>query len=209
MSSIEKKQQEIRLVLPKIIIAYYLHLELAMEKYQISEEDKQYLAQLLSGQSGAQALPEEKELPQVTPAAPPQPRPYRRAQRNSPLRQIVLLITGIAFYVLLIALSALIWGYWVYMRKGDIADTGNISVYIFFGAVFLSSCLVTALSRGGAIFPVLAMAIIANIISLVFAEAPEARLIDILLKLGLTVSVSIIGFILSKLLYMAGKSGKD
>jgi|GEM_PF-3338231 len=179
-----------------------------MEKYPLTEEDQQYLARLLASQAGVYAPPEEKAAPPELPAKPLPPSTYRRARRSSPARQVVLLITGIAFYVLLIALAALIWGYFVYMRKGDISDTATIPVFIFFSAIFLSSCLVTALSRGGAIFPVLAMAIFANIISLVFAETPGAQISDVFVKLGLTISVAIVGFILSKLLYMAGKSSK-
>ena len=140
--------------------------------------------------------------PEAAPAAaPPEPPPARRPRKRGWLHYLPPLLAGLICCAALILLATLAWGYSVYISKGYISDAGLLlPLYIFLGAIFLSSCLITALTRGGAIFPVLLFSLLANMISWLMAELPAPRLSGLLIKLLLSLFSAVTGFSLSKLL---------
>lgn len=173
-----------------------------MEENQPTLTEEQQLARLFADPTGAYVYrpPADASASVVPPI---------RVRRRSPYRYVALLIAGVLCYALLISLAALAWGSLVYMRQGDVAADTAMPLAIFLGAIFLSSCLVTALSRGGTIFPALMLAMAANIISFLLAQAPQPQAKGVLMKLGLTLIVAVAGFVISKLLYMRGRAKQN
>jgi hypothetical protein len=109
-------------------------------------------------------------------------------------------LAGLICCAALTVLATLAWGSLIYSQKGYIDSAGLLPLYIFLAAIFLSSCLVTALSRGGAIFPALLFALLANIVSWQLAEVSAPKLSGMLIKLLLSLLSAVIGFTLIKLL---------
>jgi hypothetical protein len=120
----------------------------------------------------------------------------------------LLQIAGLCCYGILIGLAALAWGYIVYSSRGYISGEESLSVYIFFGAIFLSSCLITALSRGGAIFPALLFSLLANGASFLLTELSTPPFSGLLLKVGFSLLIAAVAFTLTKLLIISGRRGK-
>ena len=128
-----------------------------------------------------------------------------RARKRGFWHHLLLQIAGLCCYAVLIGLAAFTWGYAVYSRQGYINGEELLPVYIFLGAIFISSCLITALSHGGAIFPALLFSLLANGASFLLAELTSPPLSALLLKLGLSLLVAAVGFTLTKLLLLIGK----
>jgi hypothetical protein len=146
----------------------------------------------------APVWPEPAPEPAAAVAPPAARRPRKRGVRHYPL----LLLAGLCCCAALILLATLAWGYAVYSSKGYVSGAGLLPLYIFLAAIFLSSCLVTALSRGGAIFPALLFSLLANLLSLLLAELSGPKLSGILIKLLLSLLSAAAGFTLTKLLIM-------
>ena len=152
-------------------------------------------------QTTGETVPTEAPPP-VQPAREQRSKVNRRGRKRGFINQLGLVISGLCCYAFLIVLASFIWGYLVYSRKGYIGGEGLLPAYIFLGAIFVSACLITALSRGGAIFPVLLFTIAANAASLMPSELSLPSLGSLLTKLGLSLLPAATGFILTKLLVM-------
>jgi len=139
-------------------------------------------------------------LPPSQPNEPPAARHNPRARKHGWWRYLGLLTAGLCCYTVLTILASLVWGYIAYSRQGYISGEGWLPVYIFLGAIFFSSCLVTALGRGGVIFPALLFSLLANTMSFLLAESSLPPLKDILIKLGLSLLCAAVGFTITKLL---------
>jgi hypothetical protein len=134
------------------------------------------------------------------PEEPPVARFILRTRKRGFWHYIGLLIAGLCCYAVIIMLAALIWGYIVYSQQGYISGEGWLPTYLYLSAIFFSSCLITTLGRGGAIFPALLFTLLANAISFLLAELSLPPLNGILIKLGLSLLSAMAGFTLSKLL---------
>jgi hypothetical protein len=123
-------------------------------------------------------------------------------------RYLGLLVFGLCCYAVFIALASLAWGYTAFSQHGYISDDGLLAEYIFLGAIFLSSCLMTEIGRGGPIFPALLFAVLANTASFLLAELSAPPLNRLLIKLILSLLCAAAGFTLTKLLIMSGRQRK-
>ena len=137
----------------------------------------------------------------------PRTRLAGRPRKRGLWHYLGLLLAGLCCCTLLVGLATVIWCIITYIRLGYI--TGELlPLLIFLGAIFLSSCLITALARGGTIFPALLFTLLANVLSLLLAELSWPLLSGILIKLGFSLLTTVIGFALTKLLIQTGQVSK-
>ncbi|MCL1905476.1 MAG: hypothetical protein FWG06_00535 [Clostridiales bacterium] len=138
-------------------------------------------------------------------------RKYNRPENIYPRRKrgfwhhLLLQIAGMCCYAVLIGLAALTWGYTVYSRQGYIEGGGLLPLYIFLVAVFLSSCLITMLARGGAIFPALLFSLLANGASFLLAGVSPPPVNALLLKAGISLLTAAAAFTITKLFIVTGR----
>ena len=158
-----------------------------------------------------QPVPEQPLWQKAEPPMPGAPPSLGLAERQS-LRRLPrsrgfthytgLLLAGLACCAALLTLAALVWAYFIYIRQGYIIGQGALPLIIFFGAIFLSSSLITVLGRGGAIFPALLFALLVNVASWLLSQLPVLPLGGLLLKLGLSLLSAAAGFTVTKLLIL-------
>ena len=115
-------------------------------------------------------------------------------------RFLGLMLAGLCCFALLTTLAAIIWGYIEYSRLGYILETGPLPGFIFFGLIFLCSCLITAIGRGGAIFPTLCFTLLATVLTCLLAQLPSLSIVGLLLKLLYALLCATAGFTLTKLI---------
>ena len=131
--------------------------------------------------------------------------PYPASRKRGFWHDLGLLIAGLCCYAILIILAALAWGYLAFSQQGYISSEGLLPLAIFLGAIFLSSCFMTVLGRGGAISPVLLFSVLANVVSFLLAELSLPTLGGILIKLALSLLSATAGFSLTKLMIISGR----
>ncbi|MCL1974939.1 MAG: hypothetical protein FWG61_02095 [Firmicutes bacterium] len=130
---------------------------------------------------------------------------YRRTSRRRKRglwRHLLLQLAGLSCCAAIIILSAICWGYIIYSRLGYITGEELLPFYIFFGAIFISSCLITALARGGAIFPVVLFALLINAIFYFLTEISPPPLMGVFLRFALSLLTAGFAFTITKLLVM-------
>jgi len=133
-----------------------------------------------------------------------------RKQGRSPWYYVGLLVVGLGCFLLLTILAALVWGSIVYTRQGYLASGQLLPLTIFLCSIFFSSCLVTALARGGTIVPALLFFLLANLASFLATGLPAPatpHMTGLLLKLGYSLLAAVAGFTVTKLLIVK-KRGK-
>jgi hypothetical protein len=131
-----------------------------------------------------------------------------RARKRGFLHVFSLQIAGLCCCALFFMLAALVWGFIVYSQQGYITAEGLLPLYLFLGAIFLSSCLMTVFASGGSIIPPLLFSLLANVISLWTAELSFPKLSGIFMKMLLSLLCAALGFTLTKLMLLSGNKRK-
>ena len=106
---------------------------------------------------------------------------------------------GAVILVALVLLALLIWTLAAFAGQRDPAQSGATAAVIYLGAVFLACLLMTLLIRGGTVIPSAILGLLAAIVSLLLAPA-GAPFGKIVLKIVLTLLVTVAGFAVGKLL---------
>jgi len=130
---------------------------------------------------------------------------YRQRKSRKRYRIVPLVLFGLICCALFIAIGCFIWSITAYFTQTDVALSVGQPLFIFFIAVLLSSALMTLIIRGGKIFPVLALAVIAFIVNLIITNylGVNINITSALLKLLIILLAAVFGFSAGKILSMS------
>lgn len=113
-----------------------------------------------------------------------------------------LLLAGLLALVLLILLGLLLWSAIVFYTQQDIAVGGMLPGIIYLAAIFLAAALMTALIRGGTVFPAAVLSLTAAIATYLLADSSLITAGGALLKALLSLLAGVLGFTLTKLYFV-------
>ena len=116
-------------------------------------------------------------------------------------RLIPLLIGSLIVYAVIFCLALLIMSVIVYLSKDPIAAGSGVPVVIWLILLALATILMTALTRGGTVFPGIFLALVTTIVSCFYASAGAVTFGGVLLKLLISLLVAVIAFIAGKLIF--------
>jgi len=121
---------------------------------------------------------------------------YRQRKSRKRYRIVPLVLFGLICCALFIVIGCFIWSIIAYFTQTDVALSVGQPLLIFFIAVLLSSALITLMIRGGKVFPVLALAVIAFITNMIITNylGVNINITSALLKLLIILLAAVFGF---------------
>ena len=131
----------------------------------------------------------------------------RKRSFSAKYRILPIIIFSLIMFAILCAVVILIWSLVLYAGKSTVSETSAIPAIIWLVILFISSVLMTLLTRGGTVIPALLLTVITVILSAIFAEAGSVTAGGFILKLIVSALVAAAGFSVAKLfLICAGRT---
>lgn len=114
-------------------------------------------------------------------------------------RVLPIILGSLIIFALLCALAIFVWSCVVYFTKSEVATVQTLPAIIWLTALFLTSGIMTILTRGGTVFPALFLTAVAVTASCLLAEPSLLTVGGVLIKLGCSLLFAVLGFIFAKL----------
>ena len=125
-----------------------------------------------------------------------------RRRSSSKYRIIPIIISSLIIFVILCALVILIWSIIVFANKTEVSENSAIPAIVWIIALFISSGLMTFLTKGGTVIPALFLSGITVILSALLASDGAVSAGGFILKLLVSILAAGLGFTVVKLLLM-------
>jgi len=117
-------------------------------------------------------------------------------------RILPLLAVGIVFIILYTALGLLIWTLTAYTSQTDPQTQTFFPAFLYLSSIFLACCIMTALIKGGTVFPAAILAVAAAIATFILSDSSLLTFGSGFLKALLSLLVGVLGFTLTKLYFI-------
>jgi hypothetical protein len=114
-------------------------------------------------------------------------------------RVLPIILGSLIIFAVLCAVAILVWSCVVYFSKSEVATIQTLPAIIWLTALFLTSGIMTILTRGGTVFPALFLTVVAVTTSCLLAEPSLLTVVGVMVKLGYSLLFAVLGFIFAKL----------
>ena len=123
----------------------------------------------------------------------------RKKSFSAKYRILPIILTSLIIFAILCAVVILIWSLVLYAGKSTVSDASVIPAILWIVILFISSALMTLLTRGGTVIPSLLLTLLTVILSAIFAESGTVTAGGFILKLVVSALVAAAGFSVAKL----------
>lgn len=132
------------------------------------------------------------------------------AQNNSVFSRykiIPLLVVGMVFIVLYTLLGLLIWTAIAYGSQANVSEQTAFPAFLYLSGIFFACALMTALIKGGTVFPAAILSLAAAIVTFIITDSVLLSFGSAFLKALLSLLAGVLGFTLTKLYFIFVKRG--
>ena len=167
---------------------------------QTNAPSDEEIAKFFQQKFSEQATQANKTEPAYPPVQLARNRPAKRTKII--YKNWLLLLAGLLCLVVLVAVLTFIWGVVAYFLQLDVDTAIWTPLLIFMGSLALATALITALSKGGTIYPILCLWLISSLGSFLLAGTSDIQLLGAIGRLALAFAVVIIVFTAVKIYYL-------
>ena len=123
-------------------------------------------------------------------------------------RLLPLIGVGIVFVLFYTLAGLVIWTLFAYNGKTEVLTQSFVPGFIYLSSIFFACMLMTALIKGGTVFPAAVLSLAAAIAAFFMADSALLSFGSILLKSLLSLLSGVLGFTITKLLYVSRRAKK-
>lgn len=113
-----------------------------------------------------------------------------------------LVLAGVLFLALFTLIGLLLWSLIAFLAQQDVAAAEVVPGAIYLAGIFLAAALMTALIRGGTVFPAAVLSLGAAIATYLLADSTLITIGGAVLKSLISLFAGVLGFTLTKLYFI-------